>query len=266
MAGAEGSGENGGVSAQSPTLAEVLDLALTRRLEELHTMLPGRIESFDAATQTADVQPLVHALALQEDGNRVAVPLPVLPGIPVVFPGSGGYRSTYPVAKGDSVLVLFAEACIDAWQPHGGAVEPGSRRRHHLADAVAVVGLRDNDHQWKGVATDAATWGKDGGPQVVARSGALELGSTADNRPTDALVLGTTYRQAEDAFLQAISTAAMAVATALSPAVIAGFSSSEPGAAAVAAALNALATSLQSAANTFKGGASTFLSTVVWTK
>jgi hypothetical protein len=192
--------------SRSPSLAEVLDTALSRRLGELHTCLPGRVESYDASKQTVDVQPLVQAFALQEDGTTTTESLPVLSSVPLIFPGGGGFRATYPVASGDTVLVVFAEASLDAWQPRGGVVAPPDTRRHHLADAVAIAGLHDNSKAWTGASTSAATWGKDGGPQVVARSSALELGGDDSNPPTEALVLGTTYRSAEDTFLQSLST------------------------------------------------------------
>jgi hypothetical protein len=199
----------------SPTLAQVLDAALTRRQGELHTALPGRVESYDAEKQVADVQPLVQALALAEDGTRSAVSLPVLPAVPVVFPGGGGYRATYPLAKGDTVLLVFAEASLDAWQPRGGVVAPPDTRRHHLADCVAIAGLHDDAHAWTGAATDAATWGKDGGPQVVARSGGIELGGDAANPPTEVAVLGSTYLDDEGSMLDDLLQRLANMATAL---------------------------------------------------
>lgn len=207
------------MSSHSPSLLEVLDLAMTRRLGEVHTALPARVEAFDADKQTADLLPQVQSFALQEDGTEVAVTLPVLSSVPVIFPGGGGYRSTFPLAKGDTVLVVFAEASLDAWQARGGVVDPEDRRRHHIADAVAIAGLHDDSKPWTGVATNAATWGKDGGPQVVARAAGLELGADAASPPTDALVLGTSYRSAEDACLQSVSGAVTTMNTEVATAI-----------------------------------------------
>lgn len=268
--------------SRSPSLAEVLDTALSRRLGELHTCLPGRVESYDASKQTVDVQPLVQAFALQEDGTTTTESLPVLSSVPLIFPGGGGFRATYPVASGDTVLVVFAEASLDAWQPRGGVVAPPDTRRHHLADAVAIAGLHDNSKAWTGASTSAATWGKDGGPQVVARSNALELGGDDSNPPTEALVLGTTYRSAEDTFLQSLSTACQsalaavaAAATALSTAATAnavpmvGGAVAAPSFAIVVTQLGTVAAQLgaiQAATTTFKAQGSTFLSQKVTTK
>ena len=203
------------MSMRTPTLRQAIDVFLDRRLEEVHTALPGRVESFDATKQTVDVTPAVQALALNEDGTRAPYTLPVLADVPLIFPGGGGYRETFPIAAGDTVLLVFAESSLDSWQAQGGIVDPQDRRRHHIADVVAIPGLHPNPKPWTGVATDAATWGRDGGPQVVARAAGLELGATAAAPPTDALVLGTTYRAAEDVWLQAVKTSTSAINTAL---------------------------------------------------
>lgn len=50
--------------------------------------------------------------------------LPILPDVPVVFPGGGGFALTFPVAAGDECLVVFASRCIDAWWQSGGVGEP----------------------------------------------------------------------------------------------------------------------------------------------
>lgn len=209
------------MSIHTATLLQGLGFQIDRRLEELHTALPGRVESFDAAKQTVDVTPAVQSFALAEDGTRIAYTLPVLADIPLVFPGAGGYRETFPVTAGDTVLLVFTEASLDVWQAQGGIVDPQDRRRHHISDVVAIPGLHPNPKPWTGVATDAATWGHDGGPQVVARSAGLELGATAAAPPTDALVLGTTYRAAEDTFLQLFSSSAATIQTALTTAATA---------------------------------------------
>ena len=46
-------------SEETPDLLDVLDLFGENLLNNLHTALPGRVESYDPATQRADVQPLI---------------------------------------------------------------------------------------------------------------------------------------------------------------------------------------------------------------
>lgn len=58
--------------------------ALDTRIKRLHTALPGRIVAFDAARQVASVQPMIEQQLM--DGSRQ--PLPMLPDVPVQFPGA----------------------------------------------------------------------------------------------------------------------------------------------------------------------------------
>ena len=48
---------------------------------------------------------------------------------------------TFPVAKGDECLLVFAERSIDIWHKSGGVQNPGAKRFHSLSDATAFVGI-----------------------------------------------------------------------------------------------------------------------------
>lgn len=128
---------------RTPRLAEVFRVALGRVKAELRVALPGRVEKYDDATQRADVLPLLKDTFPGEDGADEVVPLPVLPGVPVIFPGAGGYRVKLPLAAGDVVLLVFSDRSLDKWKAVGGEVDPIDLRQHHLSDAVAIAGLGD---------------------------------------------------------------------------------------------------------------------------
>lgn len=177
---------------RDPSLQLWLHIALEAFGRRVHTGLPGRVESFDKAKQTVDVQPLVQTYVPQEDGTMLATDLPVLSSIPVAYGGGGGFRGTYPLKQGDTGWILFSEASLDVWQAKGGKVDPGDERRFHVADAVFEPGLHADDKPWADVSDTDATWGKDGGPQVVATDGGmLELGGTVNDRPTDYAALAS---------------------------------------------------------------------------
>lgn len=99
----------------------------------LHCALPGIVVSFDPETQMAEIQPAVKAGSLS---------FPVLPDVPVFFPGSRESAITWPVSPGDECLVILADADIDAWFETGEASAPRSSRKHSLSDAFAFVGFR----------------------------------------------------------------------------------------------------------------------------
>lgn len=118
--------------------------AVTNRLKDLHTAMPGIIVSFDAATQLAEVQPAIKRLFNTGDSNEeILVPadLPILIKVPCIFPQGGGFSLTFPIAPGDECLLIIAERSIDNWHEFGGTQEPQAWRMHSLSDATAIVGI-----------------------------------------------------------------------------------------------------------------------------
>ena len=128
--------------SRTPTLAEVIRAALDARLVDVHTAIPAKVVRYDASKCLVDAAPLVKAPVLAEDGSTSFDALPVVPNVPVSFPGAGGFRVTFPVSVGDTVLLVFSEASLERWLQFGGDVDPQDPRRFALSDAVAIPGLR----------------------------------------------------------------------------------------------------------------------------
>jgi hypothetical protein len=131
---------------QIPELETVIAGALAAHMKNVDVAMPARVESYDPATQSCSVQFLQPRGVKDETGARQAERKPVATGVPVVFPGSGGYSITWPISKGDTVLIIVASESIDRWLALGGEVDPVDDRRHHLTDAIAIPGLRDFAH------------------------------------------------------------------------------------------------------------------------
>ena len=93
----------------------------------LHCALPGMVVSFDAARQTAEVQPALKPGSMN---------YPVLSDVPVFMP------VPFAVNPGDPCLVIFADIDIDAWFASGEPEIPNSSRKHSLSDGFAFVGWR----------------------------------------------------------------------------------------------------------------------------
>ena len=121
-------------------------------LSSLHCALPGTVVSFDAAAQTASVQPAL---------KRGSFAFPVLRDVPVFFPGSRESAVTWPVEAGDECLLVFADADIDRWFMGGAAGEPASGRRHDLSDAFAFVGFRSRPNALRDFPEEPAFFGTD---------------------------------------------------------------------------------------------------------
>lgn len=119
----------------------------------LWTALPGQVVSFDAVAVTAVVQPAIAGTVSLPDGSHQIVNLPVITDVPVVFPGGGGCRLTFPIAAGDECLLVFASRAIDAWQQSGGVQKASDARKHDLSDAFAIVGPMSQAHKISGIST-----------------------------------------------------------------------------------------------------------------
>lgn len=119
------------------SLNEAIRSAVDAMLSDIHTCLPGRVERFDWATRKASIKPLIQRAYL--DGTPR--PLPVIPGVPVMFPWGGDGSLTYPIDKGHTGLLLFSERSADTWLMKGGDAAPGAPRKFDLTDGFFLPGL-----------------------------------------------------------------------------------------------------------------------------
>lgn len=165
--------------------------------------LPGQVVAYDPTRQSVDVLPLIQDAFIDEDGERKTERLPVLNDVPLMFPGAGSYRITFPIEVGDQVLLVFCSSSIARWKLVGGEIDPGDDRRHDINDAIAIPGL----HSFAG--------SSGGGPAptsaMVLHGDEIKLGEAA----SQAVILGNTYRSAEDTLLTALDTFATTVGAAI---------------------------------------------------
>lgn len=125
----------------TPTVADVIRKAIESRLADVHTAMPGKVKSYDRVTQTADVMPLVNAVAPMADGSDELEELPVIPNVRVLWPRAGGAYLHMPMAAGDYVLLVFNEAAIGHWRAGAGEpAPPGDVSRHSLSYPYAIPG------------------------------------------------------------------------------------------------------------------------------
>jgi hypothetical protein len=123
----------------TPSWNDVIDRRIGAALRDVHTAMPARVESYDESTGRASVQPLIKYAARNDLGVRVPRLLPIVPSVPIVFPGGGGGGVTFSVTAGDIVLMVVSEVSLDRWLAGDGrAVDPADPRRHCLTDALAL--------------------------------------------------------------------------------------------------------------------------------
>ncbi|MEL6237015.1 MAG: Gp138 family membrane-puncturing spike protein [Pseudomonadota bacterium] len=120
------------------------------------TAMPGIIQSFNASAVTATVQIAIKGVVHTPDGKAQFANMPLLVDVPVHFPRGGNCTLTFPVAKGDECLVVFAARCIDGWWQSGGVQAPMESRIHDLSDGFAFVGFFSQATKISGISTSTA--------------------------------------------------------------------------------------------------------------
>lgn len=143
------------------TTADMLAKVLEVHAQRLHVAQPGIIESYDPETQRASVQLCIRQRLVVEGGTELQ-PAALLPSVPVLFPRGGGTFITWPIQKGDHVLVVFQDGSIDRWTQMGGVVDPIDPRAHVLSDAVAIPGFYPYPRALPATDPDAIVLGAEG--------------------------------------------------------------------------------------------------------
>ena len=108
--------------------------------QHVNTAIPAEVVDVSRlqSEQTIDVQPIINRVF--EDAV-VMIPS-VIYNVPVAFPTGNGGIMTFPIAVGDTVLVVFSMRSIEEWLDSDGSRQtPKDRRHHHRTDAIALPGL-----------------------------------------------------------------------------------------------------------------------------
>jgi hypothetical protein len=171
-------------------------------LKDVHTCMPGIVQSFDPEKQTVTVQPAIKTV-LRDDGP---ISLPICLDVPVVFPAGGNFVLTFPVQPDDECLLVFAERAIDFWWDRGGVQLPSEVRFHDLSDGFAIVGVnsRKKAEEIPPAATDACELRtRDGTTVLRVEGGTIFIGGKTG---AELAIKGETYRTAESTVSTAWST------------------------------------------------------------
>ena len=129
------------MSEATEELGELLLQAIRAGMLDIHTCLPAKIHKYDAATQKADVIPLLKKKYKHKDKPT---DLPVINNVPVQWTSANGGKSFIhlPLKVGDLGIVVFSERSIDTWlSGEGDSVSPEDPRHHDLSDAIFIPGV-----------------------------------------------------------------------------------------------------------------------------
>lgn len=123
-----------------PTMYEAIRRIASEASGAHIVSMTATVQSYDRSSQTVTVDPDVNGAFELPDGTELVQNLPVIGGVPVLFPGGGGVSLTWDLVQGDQVLLIFRDRSHD--EVDAGVAErpitPRSRRRFSLSDAVAL--------------------------------------------------------------------------------------------------------------------------------
>ena len=129
--------------AELKTTEQSIRDIISYALDNANTVIPATVQSYDPATQTAEVRvTIVDNYAVDGSTAPRVKRFPVLPGVPVVFPRGGGWSITWPLKRGDNVVLVFSQRSIAEWFNTDGTVEvsPRELKAHGISGAFAIPG------------------------------------------------------------------------------------------------------------------------------
>lgn len=155
------------------TLAEVLETTFKTLTEDLHTCMPGVVETYDYKTETATIKPLLKKALLNDTFEE----LPILVNVPIKFQRSTIAGLTFGLNRGDGVLIIFSERSLEKWKSIGTLTEPGDPRRFDLSDGIALPGLFSRAQTTLSKNNDDVSIHNNGQIITIKKNGNIELGA-----------------------------------------------------------------------------------------
>jgi hypothetical protein len=147
----------------------------------------GIIESFDPGTQRATVKCATKRLINEEpNGSRTWKEYPPFLDVPIFMPGDKTTYLSFPIKQGQECLLCFNDREIDNWNASGGVQPFQSKRMHDFSDAIAFIGLRNQQGLIKDYDNNSVTLSFDDSNYLkINNLGLTHTGLTHLNGSTD---------------------------------------------------------------------------------
>ena len=188
----------------TPDDAELISEAITSALIDVHVALPGKVQSYNAAEQTAVIELQVKRVLPTDSLTTpfVTETLPVLENVPVSFPRTNKFFMSFPIQAGDTGQVIFHEMSLDQWRSKGVVTSPGDIGRHTLTGGVFFPGLSPNAEALTDPVGSDMVMGEIGGNQIrVKLGGAVEVTSGGGATADDFVAMAAKVKDALDALV-----------------------------------------------------------------
>lgn len=138
------------------------ELIARSEINKLFTTMIARIEELDFDEGWADLQPPVRMRYISYEEGVQRVVQPMLLRVPLTFEHGGGMSATFPLVRGDHVVVSFSDRSIREWKRQGGKdITPRSIARYDANDGVIVAKVRWFNAPLKSIEEGALLVGED---------------------------------------------------------------------------------------------------------
>jgi hypothetical protein len=167
-----------------PRRQTVIASAVESALQRLPRALPVRVTKYEPDKQRVACKVLVMRPFFDESDARLVESIPVIPGVPVVFPGANGsFRTTVPISDGNLQingatvpatlgLLIWADRSLDKWLTgNGDEVDPEFDHVNSIADGFFLPGLNPFGAPLASAPTDRMTIGRDQSPSDIEIDG-----------------------------------------------------------------------------------------------
>lgn len=150
----------------------MLNEAFQGQLRGLFVCLPGRVISFDASNQRAQIE-----CAIQKLVNGEAVTISIINDVPVQFAGDPSWYHWHQITEGETEgLIHFSQRAIDSFKNSGGTTAPVDFRMFDASDAMFSPGYRSDPHVIPEFVNEGAGISSmDGSTRIHLTDGAITL-------------------------------------------------------------------------------------------
>lgn len=113
---------------------------------KFYTSIPAVVDSYDPLECTINAQ--ISISDIDTDGV-IRIP-PILDRVPLLLPSTGSSAITFPVKKGDKIILHFCHSNIETFftqnkENFENVTDPRTLRKHDINDCFATLGLRTYD-------------------------------------------------------------------------------------------------------------------------
>lgn len=128
------------MSNDNKSLFDAVDRHIKYRLHQMHTAMPAQVTAYDEVTNTCFAKPMIQTPILDDDDDPAYEDWEEIPFVPVCFPRAGDYVITFPLAVGDTVLLVFSEGSTAEWHDANASTQPFDLRRFSAGYPFAIPG------------------------------------------------------------------------------------------------------------------------------